>query len=266
MLTDDAGGESDRYGYRAFGEVLDKDGATDNSYLYAGEQFDNGLNLYYMRARFMNNGFARFLSSDKFTGLQVRPFSLNKFLYGESDSVNNIDPSGFISLQSLSVAMTNIGRSTARAGKLFAKGQARAAGKLMNSIGRSTEKKVKQIVEECIKPKKLKSKPRIDGSRRQLDLLAEAEDVVLNIEVKNKIPSYGSAALRRLRDQLLDAQKAGSKVTLVGGNKISNNTLEKSLGYLERAGVNLGGVDVFNGMISFAKWSAEVYYEECLED
>ncbi|WP_221798977.1 hypothetical protein [Oceanobacter mangrovi] len=97
--------------------------------------------------------------------------------------------------------------------------------------------------------------------------MAKGEDVLLTIETKSKIPSYGSKALRRLKDQLLAAQKGNAtNVKVVGVDKISNNRLEKSLGYLERAGVDLSAIDFFNGALEFARWSAEVYFEECIED
>ncbi|MDX1452223.1 MAG: type IV secretion protein Rhs, partial [Oleiphilaceae bacterium] len=42
-LSDELGGFSDSYDYEAFGEVLNTTGATENSYLYTGEQFDSQL-------------------------------------------------------------------------------------------------------------------------------------------------------------------------------------------------------------------------------
>jgi hypothetical protein len=42
------------YDYDAFGNLLHSTGSTFNEFLFAGEQFDSDLNLYYNRARYLN--------------------------------------------------------------------------------------------------------------------------------------------------------------------------------------------------------------------
>ena len=56
VLTDEVGAVTDAYAYAAFGEVLNQDGATENRYLYTGEQYDEGLGQYYLRARYYDQG------------------------------------------------------------------------------------------------------------------------------------------------------------------------------------------------------------------
>ncbi|HXY25946.1 MAG TPA: hypothetical protein VEI73_14920, partial [Candidatus Acidoferrum sp.] len=42
------------YDYDAFGNLLHSTGISYNNYLFAGEQFDPDLGLYYNRARYLN--------------------------------------------------------------------------------------------------------------------------------------------------------------------------------------------------------------------
>jgi RHS repeat-associated protein len=60
----------------------------------SGEQFDNDLGLYYLRARYYNPATGRFLSRDPEDGKPNDPQSLHKYLYASGDPVNRIDPSG----------------------------------------------------------------------------------------------------------------------------------------------------------------------------
>jgi YD repeat-containing protein len=59
-LTDASGGVTDTYTYDAFGVLIHQTGTTPNNYLYAGEQFDSTLGLYYNRARYLNTSTGRF--------------------------------------------------------------------------------------------------------------------------------------------------------------------------------------------------------------
>ena len=64
------------------------------SYLYAGQQFDPDLGLYYNRARYWNTGTGRFWTMDTYAGNNEDPLSLHKYLYCQADPVNRVDPSG----------------------------------------------------------------------------------------------------------------------------------------------------------------------------
>jgi len=63
-LTDATGTVTDTYDYDAFGNLLHSIGTTPNNYLFAGEQFDPDLGLYYNRARYLNVSTGRFWSMD----------------------------------------------------------------------------------------------------------------------------------------------------------------------------------------------------------
>jgi RHS Repeat len=51
-LTDTTGTVTDTYDYDAFGNLAHSTGSTPNNYLFAGEQFDPDLNLYYNRVSY----------------------------------------------------------------------------------------------------------------------------------------------------------------------------------------------------------------------
>jgi RHS repeat-associated protein len=90
-LTDQTGTVTDTFDYDAFGNVIHVAGTTPNEFLFAGEQFDSNLNLYYNRARFFNTSTGRFINMDSADGEGTDPLSLHKYLYTAADPVNGID-------------------------------------------------------------------------------------------------------------------------------------------------------------------------------
>jgi len=94
QLTNSQGVVTDSYDYDTFGNLVNSTGSTPNNYLFAGEQFDPALNLYYNRARYLNTTTGRFWSMDTYDGDDQEPLSLHKYLYAENDPVDNIDPCG----------------------------------------------------------------------------------------------------------------------------------------------------------------------------
>jgi len=94
ILTDVAGTVQNVYGYEAFGEVDYQLGTVPNNYLFTGEQYDNNVGFYYLRARFYNPSNGRFVNMDTFAGMQFEPITLHKYLYANGNPSNIIDPSG----------------------------------------------------------------------------------------------------------------------------------------------------------------------------
>jgi len=94
QLTNASANITDGYTYDAFGILLNMFGATENNYLYTGEQYDPNVGFYYLRARYYNASIGRFLTMDAFSGMQFEPASLHKYLYCEGNPVNDWDPSG----------------------------------------------------------------------------------------------------------------------------------------------------------------------------
>ncbi len=106
QLTDPAGAVTDTYTYDAFGNLTSSTGTTPNHYLYAGEQFDEDLNLYYNRARYLDVRTGRFWSMDAYEGGAQSPASLHKYLYAGADPMNLLDPSGNISLGEIATSFS----------------------------------------------------------------------------------------------------------------------------------------------------------------
>ena len=97
LLTDANGAITDTDTYDAFGILIDETHPgtpTGNVYLYAGEQFDPDLGLYYNRARYLNINSGRFWTMDTFEGSGSAPLTQNAFIYARCDAINRIDPTG----------------------------------------------------------------------------------------------------------------------------------------------------------------------------
>ena len=103
-LTDPTGTVTDTYDYDAFGNLIHSTGSTPNNYLFAGEQFDPDLGLYYNRARYLNVSTGRFWSMDTLDPDPTDPFSLHRYLYVDGSPVDGVDPTGHDDLGSISVA------------------------------------------------------------------------------------------------------------------------------------------------------------------
>ena len=108
MLTDEDGTVTDLYTYDAFGNLTEKLGDTENSYLYCGEQFDAFTGLYYLRARYMNPSTGTFITMDEYAGSNFEPVSLHKYLYANANPVNNSDPSGYFTHADNQAAMAGM--------------------------------------------------------------------------------------------------------------------------------------------------------------
>jgi RHS repeat-associated protein len=82
------------YDYDAFGNLIHSTGSTPNNYLFAGEQFDPDLGLYYNRARYLNTSTGRFWTMDNYPVNPADPQSLHRYLYVHDDPVGAFDPTG----------------------------------------------------------------------------------------------------------------------------------------------------------------------------
>ena len=94
VLTDGSGNVVARYAFNAFGNALWQEGAVETAYQLAGEPVDESTGLQYLRARWLDVETSRFATMDDYQGNPQDPFSINAYLYANSDSSSNIDPSG----------------------------------------------------------------------------------------------------------------------------------------------------------------------------
>ncbi len=96
---------TDSFSYDAYGVLLGNPASTTTNLLYAGEQFDTNLQMYYNRARYYDQNTGRFNRMDPFRGNTEDPQSLHKYVYAHANPVNNTDPTGKFTLQELYVAI-----------------------------------------------------------------------------------------------------------------------------------------------------------------
>ncbi len=94
LITGNDGAVVVEYDYDAYGNLTRKVGDADNNYLFAGEQFDDAVDGYYLRARYYDPNTGRFVSVDPFEGFNNQPITLHDYLYAGVNPVNAIDPSG----------------------------------------------------------------------------------------------------------------------------------------------------------------------------
>ena len=106
QLLSDAGSVAAQYNYDAYGvSTAPLPSPPDTTLLYAGEQYDPVLEQYYLRARYYNPATGRFNRPDPFAGINHDPQSLHKYAYAHCDPVNNVDPSGEMTLLQLQIGI-----------------------------------------------------------------------------------------------------------------------------------------------------------------
>jgi RHS repeat-associated protein len=77
-LTSPTGAVTDTYDYDAFGNLVSSTGTTPNNYLFAGEQFDPALWIYYNRARYYDQRQGRFWTADDFEATSEPDLTVNR--------------------------------------------------------------------------------------------------------------------------------------------------------------------------------------------
>ena len=116
LITDESGQIIETLDFDAFGNEPNSDPASPTRHRYTGESYDSATGLYHLRARDYDPKTGRFISMDEHPGSQSIPLTLNKYLYGNADPVNHVDPGGniFISITMPSfgnvVRITSVGR------------------------------------------------------------------------------------------------------------------------------------------------------------
>jgi RHS repeat-associated protein len=111
-LTNITGTVTDTYNYESFGTLLNQTGSTPNDYLFTGEQYDSGIDNYYLRARYYDQNIGRFTQQDTWMGNNQDPVTLHKYLYANADPVNNIDPTGNFTMVQASATFATLSALT----------------------------------------------------------------------------------------------------------------------------------------------------------
>jgi RHS repeat-associated protein len=109
QLTDAVGVVTDQYDYDGYGNLIYSAGVTQNIYQYRGEQSDLNLGMQYLRARFYDTKSGRFTSVDLYEGYQGTPISRHRYLYGSSNPITGLDPSGLSDLSIGSFTAAQVG-------------------------------------------------------------------------------------------------------------------------------------------------------------
>lgn len=66
----------------------------DNPIKYAGEYYDDELDMIYLRARYYNPQIGRFTSLDIEEGEISNPLDMNRYVYCRNNPIKYVDPSG----------------------------------------------------------------------------------------------------------------------------------------------------------------------------
>ena len=103
-LIDSTGAVVVQYTYDAWGKLLSTSGSMDstlalhNPLRYRGYIYDTETGLYYLRSRYYNPTWGRFLNADKYTSINLTPIGSNMFAYCVNNPINAIDYSGSLPL------------------------------------------------------------------------------------------------------------------------------------------------------------------------
>jgi RHS repeat-associated protein len=119
------------------------------SLLYSGEFTDAATGQQYLRARFYDPSTGRLNRLDPFAGNMNDPQSLHKYAYVHGDPIQNIDPSGMISLgevsSSIRIGLGNAGQFLSSVGQVFtAVDRVQAAIDLVQSLSTLTNGRRRQ--------------------------------------------------------------------------------------------------------------------------
>jgi len=110
LLTHSSGTVMERYSFDAYGVMLGGNKGISNragtNYLYSGEEYDDSLQMQYLRARYYDQNTGSFNALDPYAGNMQEPQSYNKYGYCHSDPVNGCDPSGMENIMSVMGALT----------------------------------------------------------------------------------------------------------------------------------------------------------------
>ncbi len=78
------------------GNILSETETVDNPIKYAGEYYDDELDMIYLRARYYNPQIGRFTSLDIEEGEIASPLDTNRYVYCRNNPIKYVDPTGML--------------------------------------------------------------------------------------------------------------------------------------------------------------------------
>ena len=93
-LTDESGTVVNSYAYSPWGEIRTQTESVTNPIKYAGEYYDDELDMLYLRARYYDPQIGRFISLDAERGSIQNPMDMNRYVYCKNNPIKYVDPSG----------------------------------------------------------------------------------------------------------------------------------------------------------------------------
>jgi RHS repeat-associated protein len=147
-LSDDNGAVTDTCTYDAFGITMGQTFNTPNVYRFSGEQWDNDIDAYYLRARYFKPENGLFMSGDPFEGVLNDPWSLHRYVYCANNPVNTTDPSGEMTYSEVTLVATvgvGVGVGVYLVMNSDAIKRMRTAGKLVKSSRVASEQELRWL-------------------------------------------------------------------------------------------------------------------------
>jgi RHS repeat-associated protein len=261
-LTSSTGAVTDTYDFDAFGNLISSTGTTPNNYLFAGEQFDLALGIYYNRARYYDQRQGRFWTMDTWDGNLENPFSLHRYLYASVNPVSRVDRSGKEDFSIASNLSALGGAATIAAVEFqqvlveaFEDGGG-AVGRLFNQMGEYAENVAREVLE--LDPQLISQEIEEDvsvagtGIGRQIDFLIRGAKSAgefgeqLLLEVKYALPRVSGEALSRLTAQLNNAIASGKGQAVLWS--LQNPGIQQVKLVLSSMGPNADKVQIVSGV------------------
>ena len=94
LLTNISGIVTDRYSYDAFGTKRNQTGLSAQPFSFTSEQVDSEAGMVFLRARYYDPNFGRFISADRFPNLASQSQSGNRYVYVQNNPITLVDPTG----------------------------------------------------------------------------------------------------------------------------------------------------------------------------
>ncbi len=107
-LTDSQGNIVNSYEYDAWGNVLNQTETIDNPLKYAGQYYDEELQMYYLRARYYDPSIGRFTSIDAVEGSITQPLDMNQYVYCRNNPILYFDYTGKNAVRTVSGWMPDL--------------------------------------------------------------------------------------------------------------------------------------------------------------